>query len=112
MLFFVIELDEDKIKKDRLIDLEKAYESIDKTFAQKDVTLYATNGATRFYTRDIDEHDFEYLWMVNSPFKKCSWFLYYVKTWRFLDIDDNDTKQIYEDEDVMETWVKVRPEKP
>ena len=37
MLFFAIQLDEEKIKKEHIINLEAAYRSIDMTFAQKDV---------------------------------------------------------------------------
>ncbi len=111
MLFFVIELDEERIIKDGIINLEKAYRNIEKTFAQEDVTLHHTEGAMRYYTRNIDKDDFSCLWMVNFPYKKCSWFLYYVKTWRFLDIDD-ETNEIKTDEDVMKSWVTKRPEKP
>ena len=110
MLFFIIELDEERIKKDDVIDLELAYKCINDTFAQRDVTLYQQKGTVRAYTRNIDKHDFEYLWTVNSLFKKVSWFQYYIKTWRFLDLDD-ETNEVYEDEDLFEHWVK-RPAKP
>ena len=110
MLFFVIELDEERIKKDGIVNLEAAYECIEDTFDQKDVTLYHKKGTLRYYTRNIDKHDFEYLWMVNSPFKKESWFQYYIKTWRFLDVDDK-TNKVYTNEDVLKEWI-VRPEKP
>ena len=110
MLFFVIELDEERIKKDGIVDLDGAYKCIEDTFAQKDVTLYYKKGTLRYYTRNIDKHDFEYLWMVNSPFKKESWFQYYIKTWRFLDVDDK-TNKVYTNEDVLKEWI-VRPEKP
>ena len=110
MLFFIIELDEERIEKDKIINLEAAYKCIEDTFSQRDVTLHKIDGTLRYYTRNIDKHDFEYLWMVNSPFKKESWFQYYIKTWRFLDIDD-ETGELYEDEDLFEHWVK-RPEHP
>lgn len=110
MLFFEIELDEKKIINDNIIDLNKAYKCIEDTFAQRNVTLYGKKGTKRFYTRNIDKHDFEYLWMVNSLFKKESWFQYYIKTWRFYDIDD-ETNEIYEEEDLFEHWVH-RPERP
>lgn len=110
MLLFVIELDEERIKKDGIINLEKAYECIEDTFAQKDVTLYKIEGTIRIYTRNIDKHDFEYLWMVNSPFKNVSWFQYYIKTWTFMDVDD-DTGEVIEEESLFLHWVK-RPKKP
>lgn len=110
MLFFAIELDEKQIEKDGIINLQAAYKTIEDTFAQKDVKLSHQDGNIRFYSRNIDKHDFEYLWMVNTPLKKESWFQYYVKTWRFLDIDD-ETNEICEEEDLFEHWVK-RPEKP
>ncbi len=110
MLFFLIELDEERIAKDNVLNLEGAYKCIDDTFAQREVTLYKKEGAKRFYTRNIDKHDFEYLWMVNSLFKKENWFQYYIKTWMFYDIDD-ETNETYEEEDLFEHWVK-RPEKP
>lgn len=110
MLFFVIELDEERIENDGIIDLKGAYKCIDATFAQKDVTLYSKKGATRVYTRNIDKHDFEYLWAVNALFKTESWFQYYIKVWRFYDIDD-ETNEIFEEEDLFEHWVH-RPEKP
>jgi len=40
VLFFAIQLDEEKIEREGIINLEGAYKSIDLTFAQKDVTLY------------------------------------------------------------------------
>ena len=110
MLFFLIELDEERILKDDKIDLEKAYKCIEDTFAQDDVVLYKKVGTRRYYTRNIDKHDFEYLWMLNGLFKTESWFQYYIKTWRFYDIDD-ETGKIYEDEDLFDHWVH-RPEKP
>lgn len=110
MLFFLIELDEEKILKDNIINLNAAYKTIDDTFAQRNVTLYAKKGAVRLYTRNIDDHDFEFLWMVNAPFRYESWFQYYIKQWRYIDIDD-ETREIYEEEDLMDEWV-IRPDKP
>lgn len=110
MLFFAVELDDERIIRDGIINLDAAYKTIENTFAQEDVTLYHKDGNVRFYTRNIDDHDFECLFMVNSPFKKESWFQYYVKTWNFIDIDD-DTNEIETEEDLLETWV-TRPEKP
>ena len=110
MLFFAIELDEEQILKDGIINLNGAYECIEATFAQRDVTLHHREGNVRWYTRNIDKHDFEYLWMVNSPFKKESWFQYYIKVWHFYDIDDK-TGKVVEDESLFEHWVH-RPERP
>ena len=111
MLFFAVELDDERILKDGIINLDAAYKTIENTFAHRDVTLSHRDGNVRHYTRNIDKHDFEYLWMVNIPFKKESWFQYYVKTWKYIDIDD-ETNQLYTEEDLVESeWVK-RPEKP
>ena len=110
MLFFVIELDEERIKRDKIINLDKAYECIDDTFSQRQVTLYKKEGSLRYYTRNIDKHDFEYLWMVNSPFKEEPWFQYYIKTWWFCGIDD-ETGEIIEEESLFLHWVK-RPKSP
>ncbi|MCM1047143.1 MAG: hypothetical protein NC433_01800 [Clostridiales bacterium] len=110
MLFFAIELDEERILKDGIINLAAAHKTIENTFAQRNVTLYHKEGTVRYYTRNIDDHDFEFLWMVNAPFRYESWFQYYVKQWRYIDIDD-DTNEIYEEEDLMDGWV-IRPEKP
>lgn len=110
MLFFIIELDEERIKEDGIINLDIAHRCIEQTFAQKDITLYKTIGNVRFYTRNIDKHDFEYLWMMNGLFKNESWFQYYIKQWRFMDVDEK-TNNIYTDEDLFEEWVK-RPVKP
>lgn len=103
MLFFIIELDEERIEKDRIISLNGAYVCIEATFAQRDVTLYHQEGAVRTYSRNIDKHDYEYLWSVNSLLEKEPWFGYYVKQWRFLDIDDK-TGKIWTDENVLEEW--------
>lgn len=111
MLFFAVELDDERILKDGIINLEAAYKTIENTFAQKQVTLSHKEGNVRFYTRDIDDHDLECLFMVNSPFRKESWFQYYVKTWRFIEIDD-DTNEIEADEDLFEEGWVHRPEKP
>ncbi len=111
MLFFAVELDDERILQDDILNLDAAYKTIENTFAQKDVTLCYKDGNVRYYTRNIDKNDFAYLWMVNALFRKASWFQYYVKTWKFIDMDD-DTNEIYEEEDLMESeWVK-RPEKP
>lgn len=69
MLFFIIELDAGRIKKDGILNIDIAYENIEEHFVKKDVTLYQKIGHIRIYTRDIDKHDFEYLWMVNSALK-------------------------------------------
>lgn len=110
MLFFAVELDDERIKEDGIINLEVAYRIIENTFAKRDVTLHHREENVRFYTRNIDKHDFEYLWMVNSPFRGESWFQYYVKTWKYIDIED-DTGEIYTEEDLIEVWVK-RPDRP
>lgn len=99
MLFFAIQLDEEKIKREGIINLEGAYKSIDLTFAQKDVTLYKIEDGIHYYTRDIDKHDFEYLWMVNFAIERSDWFKDNVKIWRFLNIEDNE---IIEEEDLLE----------
>lgn len=114
MLFFLIELDEERILKDDLIDLEAAYESIDATFAQRDVTLYKKVGAKRYYTRNIDKDDFSCLWIVNMAFRDnkrgdANWFGYYIKDWRFI-ITDDETGKIKTNEDVLIQW-KNRPTK-
>ena len=100
MLFIMIELDEERIKKDGIINLDGAYKCIDDTFAQRDVTLYHKKGSIRFYTRNIDKNDYAYLWSVNLLFEKEDWFCYYIKQWRFLDIDDT-TGVVYTDEDIL-----------
>ena len=103
MLLFLIELDEERIEKDGIINLDAAYRCIEATFAQKNVTLYEQVGTIRTYTRNIDKHDFEYLWMVNSPFQDEAWFMYYIKQWRFIDVNE-DSGVIYTDEDILKTW--------
>lgn len=40
MLFFVIELDEERIEKDGIINLERAYECIEATFAQREISRF------------------------------------------------------------------------
>ena len=83
--------------------MDAVHRCIEATFAQKDVTLYEHIGTIRTYTRNIDYHDFEYLWMVNSPFQDEAWFMYYIKQWRFIDVNE-DTGVIYTDEDILKTW--------
>ena len=61
MLFFVIELDEERIEKDGIINLDDAYKCINDTFAQEDVTLYSKKGATRLYTRETLINSFIYI---------------------------------------------------
>lgn len=99
MLLFAIQLDEERINKDDIIDLDAAYESIDETFAQGKVSLYKIENGIHYYTRDIDKHDFEELWMVNMVFDKVDWFKKYVKVWRFINIEDG---VILEEEDLLE----------
>ncbi|MCM1047141.1 MAG: hypothetical protein NC433_01790 [Clostridiales bacterium] len=99
MLFFAIELDEERILKDNVINLAAAYRTIENTFAQGDVYLYEIKDGIRYYTRNIDKHDFVELWMVNMAFDKCDWFKKYVTTWRFIDIEDG---VILEEEDLLE----------
>ena len=99
MLFFAIQLDEERIEKDGNINLSAAYRSIDLTFAQKDVSLYEIKDGIRYYTRNIDKHDFAYLWMVNLFMEKVDWFKKYIKVWRFIDEEDG---VIYEEEDLLE----------
>lgn len=110
MLFFLIELDEEKITSDKKIKLDKAYECIDSTFVEDNITLHHKEGAVRYYTRNIDSHDFELLWLNNDAFRAESWFQYYIKQWKYIDIDD-DTNEIYIEEDLTENWV-IRPERP
>lgn len=101
MLYFIIELDEERIEKDEIISLNGAYECIEATFAQRDVILCHQDGAVRTYTRNIDKNDFAYLWSVNLLFEKEPWFRYYVRQWRFLDVDDK-TGKIWTDENLLE----------
>lgn len=99
MLLFAIQLDEEQIVKDGVINLEGAYRSIELTFAQKDVSLYEIKDGVRYYTRNLDKHDFAYLWMVNLFFDKVDWFKKYIKVWRFIDEEDG---VICEEEDLLE----------
>lgn len=79
MLLFAIQLDEERIK--------------------RDVSLYEIKDGIRYYTRNIDDNDYQYLWMVNMAFDKCDWFKKYVKVWRYIDIEDG---LIIEEEDLLE----------
>ena len=103
MLMFAIGLDEEKIAEDKEINAEEAYKCIEDTFAKKEVFLYDTQNNIRFYTRNIDKHDFEYLWMVNLAFEEVDWFRKYVRVWKFLDIDEKNNKLIKE-EDIIREW--------
>ena len=53
--------------------------------------------------QDNGKNDYAYLWSVNLLFEKEDWFGYYIKQWRFLDIDDK-TNKVYTDEDLLEEW--------
>ncbi len=99
MLLFAIRLDEKRILDNEEIDLEAAYKSIDKTFAQKDVTLYKIENGIHYYTREIDKHDFEYLWMVNLSLEDAEWFKKYVSVWKFINEEDG---AIIEEEDLLD----------
>ncbi len=99
MLFFAIQLDEEKIEREDIINLDAAYESIDMTFAQKDVKLYKIEKGIHYYTRNIDKYDFECLWMVNKVMKRVDWFMDNIKVWRYIDEEDGI---IYEEEDLLE----------
>ncbi len=48
--------------------------------------------------------------MVNLPFEKESWFGYCIKTWEFIDVNDQ-TGEICEEEDLLEEWTD-RPKQP
>ncbi|MCM1047139.1 MAG: hypothetical protein NC433_01780 [Clostridiales bacterium] len=99
MLFFAIQFDEERVLRDDKINLKAAYNSVDMTFAQKDVKLHKIENGIHYYTRDIDDHDYEYLWMVNLLFDDCDWFKEYIKVWRFINIEDG---VILEEEDLLE----------
>lgn len=99
MLFFAIELDDEQINKDGIINLDAAYQTIEDTFAQRNVKLCHKEGNIRFYTRNIDKHDFEYLWMVNKVMKTEKWFMDNIKVWRYIDEEDGF---IFEEEDLLE----------
>lgn len=101
MLLFAIQFDEEKVVKDGEINLEAAYKNVNETFAQKDVSLYKIENGVHYYTRDIDKHDFEYLWMVNLAFEEVDWFNKYIKIWRFINIEDGIT---INEEDLIEEW--------
>lgn len=88
MLYFAIQFDEERVLRDNKINLQAAYESLDMTFAQKDVTLDRIENGIHYYTRNIDKHDFEFLWMVNLAFEDCDWFNKYIKIWKFINIED------------------------
>ena len=116
MIVFSIQMDEERILKDGFLNLDAVWKCIEATFAQRDVTLYARENDVRYYSRNIDKHDFEYQWMVHSVFQDEDWFQYYVKSWRFYEIDD-DTYRIETEEDLRQeddpkfTWVR-HPKSP
>jgi len=89
MVFFAISLDEEKIRRDGIVNVEKAYHYIEKNFASMDAVLYKTVAGIRYFTREIDKHDFEYLWMVVSALEKEKWFSHYVKVLSFYSIGDS-----------------------
>ena len=61
MLYFAVALDDEKIRRDGIINTEGAYKCITDTFAARGVVLLKTVCGIRYYTRDIDKHDFEAL---------------------------------------------------
>lgn len=111
MLFFVIELDEERIKKDNKINLDAAYRTIDNNFAREGIMLYQKDGNERWYTRNIDKDDFLTLWIMNALLQELDWFVEYVIKWKFLNID-NESGELYGNDNLLEEWVKVRPKNP
>ena len=103
MLYFAVALDDEKIRRDGIINTEGAYKCITDTFAARGVVLLKTVCGIRYYTRDIDKHDFEYLWMVVSALKKEKWFHHYVRVLTFYALDDDNCRNA-EIENLLDEW--------
>ena len=97
MIFIALKLDDEKILKDKEIDLEDAYRVITKAYESKGAFLLGEDQNVKCYTREKDSDDFQYLWMVNLALDKIDWFKKYIAYWRYVETDDDGNIEYEED---------------
>lgn len=112
MEFILLELDEDRMLRDNIINLDSAKKVINDTFKKYHCFVYKNEENVNIWTRHFnDDKDYEILWEIQAAFRRESWFRYYVKRWEYLETDDAITNIIIR-EDIIEDWATPRPDKP
>ncbi len=97
MIFIALKLDDKRIIKDKKIDLEDAYKIIIKAYKSKDAYLFKEENDIKYFTREKDSDDFQYLWMVSLALDKINWFKKYVTYWRYVETGDDRNIEYEED---------------
>ncbi len=103
-----IALNEKQIIKDGIIDLDTAKEEIINLFIDNKCEIIRTKGNTTVWSRNIDNHDSEILWQIQSVLEEKNWFKYYVSIWQYVSIANNSDK-IIEKGSIIEEWEIKRP---
>ena len=99
MLYFAIEMDENKLK-EKGYDVQEVYNCIADAYQGLQGKLAFIENNIRFYTRDKnDGNDFQRLWRVSLGLRKKDWFIENVKGWEFIKV--NEKGNVYYAEDLI-----------
>lgn len=83
MLKMVIELDEEKIKKEGKYDLQKMYAHLDENFVKSGLKVEELG----VYTDNGNEYDLNEFMALATVLSDVEWFKKYIKTWDWYEED-------------------------
>jgi hypothetical protein len=96
-------MDEEKILRERIYDLQKIYASIDDIFVNKCDLVKSENG---FYLEHGTSSDFANFGNAMGMLRNKKWFLENVKTWLMFDNADNNDPEDVVIDDIKEFYYK------
>lgn len=98
MLYFVFELDEEKIIENGF-NLETVYKNIDEAYHTLGCEKVYQKGNAYFYTRKKDFNDSDNLWRVAAALKRSPYFYKNLKNWKYF--VENNKKKVIEKGDLL-----------
>ena len=100
-----IAIDEEKVIREGIYDLDEIYNVLDTTFAQYNLPRIEAEGNTRIYRDNDGEKDFAVMWNLNLSLAEKEWFNCYVDKWIWTINDNPDDPDDIETEDLIKNLI-------
>ena len=97
--YTVIEINEEKVRREGACDLKQMYSIIDGLFAKYKLPRIPTDGNLRIYRNGNSKQDFGMMWNINLLLREKRWFVCNVKQWKWcLQENPDDPNDIIEED--------------
>ena len=101
MYKMIICLNEEKIKKDQMFDINTLYDKLNTIFSKRGFSVSLENGRY-VYSGTDSSSDYPNLGIILNGLKKQEWFIQNISVWLLCNNEDSDTPEYFDEEDLVE----------